>query len=150
MYWVFWSITQMSASVTSRIRFEVRFMIDAKIEVWFSRRKVEKAIAKISPRYFARSCVSILSATKFMVSSCLLQYRMKPGNQHDFAPDHSFKLLPTQFAVRWHNGRYRRTHRPARFCARSRMQRCVCGRQELLLDRALTSTSQHPQSLAQV
>src|SRR5712692_7466370 len=66
MYSVFLSITQMSASVTSRIKFDVRFMMDANIEVWFSRRKVEKAIAKINPRYFARSCVSIFRATKFM------------------------------------------------------------------------------------
>src|SRR5215468_3058903 len=43
-------------------------MILAKIELWFSRRNVEKAMAKISPIYFARSPVSILSATKFTES----------------------------------------------------------------------------------
>jgi hypothetical protein len=34
----------------------------AKIEVWFSRRNVENAMAKISPRYFARSPMSIRNA----------------------------------------------------------------------------------------
>src|ERR1700745_3481307 len=38
----------------------------AKIDVWFSSRKVQKAMAKISPRYLARSPVNILNATKFM------------------------------------------------------------------------------------
>src|SRR5260370_39501012 len=38
----------------------------AKIDVWFSRRKVQKAMAKISPRYLARSPVNIRNATKFM------------------------------------------------------------------------------------
>src|SRR5215813_5434730 len=39
----------------------------AKIDVWFSSRKVQKAIAKINPRYLARSPVNILRATKFTV-----------------------------------------------------------------------------------
>src|SRR2546430_15724711 len=39
----------------------------AKIDVWFSSRKVQKAMAKINPRYLARSPVSILRATKFTV-----------------------------------------------------------------------------------
>src|SRR5438128_12445860 len=38
----------------------------AKIDVWFSSRKVQKAMAKISPRYLARSPVNIRNATKFM------------------------------------------------------------------------------------
>jgi hypothetical protein len=38
----------------------------AKMEVWFSRRNVQKAMAKTSPKYFDRSPVSIRSATKFM------------------------------------------------------------------------------------
>src|SRR5215471_7710040 len=79
MYWVFLSMTQMSASVTSRIWLVVRFMIPAKIELWFSRRNVEKAIAKISPIYFARSPVSILRATKFTVS---LQSRGKRATSY--------------------------------------------------------------------
>src|SRR6516225_1618664 len=37
----------------------------AKIDVWFSSRKVQKAMAKINPRYLARSPVNILRATKF-------------------------------------------------------------------------------------
>src|SRR5690348_6487312 len=39
----------------------------AKIDVWFSSRKVQKAMAKINPRYLARSPVNILRATKFTV-----------------------------------------------------------------------------------
>src|SRR6266403_630545 len=35
----------------------------AKIDVWFSRRKVQKAMAKISPRYLARSPVNIRSSS---------------------------------------------------------------------------------------
>jgi hypothetical protein len=38
----------------------------AKIDVWFSNKKVQKAIAKISPRYLARSPVNIFSAIKFI------------------------------------------------------------------------------------
>src|SRR5260370_38298656 len=38
----------------------------AKIDVWFFSRTVQKAMAKISPRYLARSPVNILNATKFM------------------------------------------------------------------------------------
>src|SRR5262249_11568777 len=41
-------------------------MTPAKIELWFSSRKDANAIAKISPKYLARSPVSILIATKFM------------------------------------------------------------------------------------
>jgi hypothetical protein len=37
----------------------------AKIDVWFSSRKVQNAMAKINPRYLARSPVNILKATKF-------------------------------------------------------------------------------------
>src|SRR6266851_1120525 len=43
----------------------------AKIDVWFSSRKVQKAMAKINPRYLARSPVNILSATKFMTQPLL-------------------------------------------------------------------------------
>src|SRR6266576_3877315 len=43
----------------------------AKIDVWFSSRKVQKAIAKISPRYLARSPVNIFHAIKFMASALL-------------------------------------------------------------------------------
>src|SRR6266436_5218657 len=43
----------------------------AKIDVWFSSRKVQKAMAKISPRYLARSPVNILRATKFMTQPFL-------------------------------------------------------------------------------
>jgi hypothetical protein len=60
-------MTQMPASVTSRIWLPVRLRIPAKIEVWFSSRKVENAMAKISARYLARSPVNILSAMKFMI-----------------------------------------------------------------------------------
>src|SRR5262245_23411450 len=66
-YSVLGSITQMSASVTSAIWLPVRLRIPAKMELWFSSRKVQKAIVKTSPRYLARSPVSILSATKFIV-----------------------------------------------------------------------------------
>src|SRR5215475_945990 len=43
----------------------------AKIDVWFSSRKVQKAMAKINPRYLARSPVNILRATKFMTQPLL-------------------------------------------------------------------------------
>ena len=62
-YSVWGSMTQTSASVTSRIWLAVRRMMFAKIDVWFSRRNVQKAIAKTSPKYFARSPVSIRIAT---------------------------------------------------------------------------------------
>src|SRR5262245_24168735 len=68
-YSVCGSITQTSASVTSRIWLAVRFMMLAKIVVWFSSRKVQNAIAKTRPKYFARSPTSIRSATKFMAPS---------------------------------------------------------------------------------
>jgi hypothetical protein len=35
------------------------------MEVWFSSRKVQKAMAKIRPKYLARSPVSIRKAMKF-------------------------------------------------------------------------------------
>src|SRR5499426_3605339 len=63
------SITQSSASVTSAIWLPVRLRIPAKMDVWFSNRNVQKAMVKIRPRYLARSPVSILSATKFMLGS---------------------------------------------------------------------------------
>src|SRR5260370_15294975 len=69
-YSVCGSITQTSASVTSRIWLDVRRMMLAKIEVWFSRRKVQKAMANTRPKYLARSPVSIRSATKFMRHLC--------------------------------------------------------------------------------
>src|SRR5215510_3669421 len=68
-YSVLASITQISASVTSAIWLPVRLRIPAKMDVWFSNRNVQKAMVKISPRYLARSPVSILSATKFMLGS---------------------------------------------------------------------------------
>src|SRR5262249_2486644 len=68
-YSVFGSITQTSASVTSRTWLAVRRRMPAKIEVWFSSRKVQNAIATTRPKYLARSPVSIRSATKFMGSS---------------------------------------------------------------------------------
>src|SRR4029077_11767736 len=43
----------------------------AKIDVCFSSRKVQKEIAKISPRYLARSPVNIFHAIKFMASALL-------------------------------------------------------------------------------
>src|SRR4029453_776596 len=64
-----------SASVTSRIWLAVRFRMLAKIEVWFSSRNVQKAIANTSPKYLAGSPVSILKATKFMGSSSAWVYR---------------------------------------------------------------------------
>src|SRR5262245_50611839 len=42
----------------------------AKIEVWFSSRKVQKAMANTRPKYLARSPVSIRRATKFMRHLC--------------------------------------------------------------------------------
>ena len=66
-YSVFGSMTQTSASVTSRIWLAVRFRMLAKIEVWFSSRNVQNAMAKTRPKYLARSPVSIRSATKFMI-----------------------------------------------------------------------------------
>src|SRR5215510_294150 len=62
-------MTQTSASVTSRIWLAVRRMMFAKIDVWFSSRKVQKAIANTRPKYFARSPVSMRNATKFMSPS---------------------------------------------------------------------------------
>src|SRR5262245_16140987 len=45
-------------------------MMLAKIEVWFSSRKVQKAMANTRPKYLARSPVSIRRATKFMSHLC--------------------------------------------------------------------------------
>jgi hypothetical protein len=65
-------MTQTSASVTSSIWLAVRRRMLAKIEVWFSSRNVQKAIANTRPKYLARSPVSMRSATKFMSSSSVL------------------------------------------------------------------------------
>lgn len=62
------SMTQMAASVTSRIWLPVRRRIPAKIEVWFSRRKVEKAISEderevlgpVAGQHFERDEIHIL------------------------------------------------------------------------------------------
>ena len=64
-YSVLRSITQTFASVMSTIWLRVRSMMPAKIEAWCAIRKEENAMAKIRPKYLARSPVSILSATKF-------------------------------------------------------------------------------------
>src|SRR5207249_11226666 len=69
-YSVVGSMTQTSASVTSRIWLAVRRRMFAKMEVWFSRRKVQKAMANTRPKYLARSPVSIRRATKFMRHLC--------------------------------------------------------------------------------
>src|SRR6266568_773191 len=65
----------------------------AKIDVWFSSRKVQKAMAKINPRYLARSPVNILSATKFMYptpsKSRSLRYR---GHSTGFFRFHADEL----------------------------------------------------------
>src|SRR6266542_888813 len=66
-YSVLGSITQISASVRSAIWLPVRLRMPAKMDVWFCSRNVQKAMVKIRPRYLARSPVSILRATKFMV-----------------------------------------------------------------------------------
>ena len=58
-----------SRMVAANRRLPVRLRIPAKIEVWFSSRKVQKAIVKMKPRYLARSPVSILRATKFMLGA---------------------------------------------------------------------------------
>jgi hypothetical protein len=71
-YSVWGSMTQTSASVTSSIWLAVRRRMLAKIEVWFSSRNVQKAIANTRPKYLARSPVSMRSATKFMSSSSVL------------------------------------------------------------------------------
>ena len=75
-YSVFGSITQTSASVTSRIWLAVRFRMLVKIEVWFSSRNVQKAIAKTRPKYLARSPVSMRSAMKFMAATLLASERL--------------------------------------------------------------------------
>src|SRR5215472_12592616 len=44
-------------------------MMPMKMPTWLARRNDAKAIAKIRPKYLARSATSILSATKFMATS---------------------------------------------------------------------------------
>src|SRR6266566_3838553 len=70
-YSVIGSMIQISASVTSRIWLAGRLRMLAKIEVWFSSRNVQNAIAKTRPKYLARSPVSMRKATKFI--GCLLR-----------------------------------------------------------------------------
>src|SRR5262245_37168879 len=62
-------MTQMSASLASRIWLAVRNIRPEKIATWFDISIVEKAMPKISPRYLARSPSNILSATPFMRAS---------------------------------------------------------------------------------
>src|SRR5271154_2719023 len=57
---------QRSASTTSVIWLAVRFMSPQKIELCWAMRNVAKAIEKMSPRYLARSPVSIFRAMKCM------------------------------------------------------------------------------------
>src|SRR5262249_48079508 len=59
-------MTQMSASLASRIWLAVRNIRPEKIATWFDINIVEKAMPKISPMYLARSPSNILSATPFM------------------------------------------------------------------------------------
>src|ERR1017187_7895100 len=51
-------------------------MMPAKMELWCDIRNVEKATAKMRPRYLARSPMSICSATKFMIPSFLCELRI--------------------------------------------------------------------------
>src|SRR6516225_5185988 len=44
-------------------------MMPMKMPTWLARRNDAKAIAKIRPKYLARSATSILRATKFMATS---------------------------------------------------------------------------------
>src|SRR5262249_41299406 len=57
-----------------RIWLAVRRMMFAKIDVWFSSRNVQKAIANTKPKYFARSPVSMRNATKFMSPTPRIDY----------------------------------------------------------------------------
>src|SRR5215831_14822710 len=66
MYCVAGSMTQMSASVTSTIWDRVRFMRPPKIDTCWVIRNALKEIAKTSPRYLARSPVSMRMATQFI------------------------------------------------------------------------------------
>src|SRR5215467_3439637 len=59
-------MTQMSASLASRIWLAVRNIRPEKIATWFDISIVEKAMPKISPMYLARSPSNIRSATSFM------------------------------------------------------------------------------------
>jgi hypothetical protein len=47
----------------------VRFMMFAKIALWFSSRNVQNAMANTNPKYLARSPVSMRSATKFIAAA---------------------------------------------------------------------------------
>src|SRR5262249_32930241 len=58
------------------------------MELWFSSRNDAKAIAKINPRYLARSPVNILIATKFMGRS---PYPAAERLARDEASRHSMK-----------------------------------------------------------
>src|SRR6266850_1473445 len=60
----------------------------AKIDVWFSSRKVQKAIAKISPRYLARSPVNIFHAIKFMTPALLTLF---PRRRLRFVPSRALE-----------------------------------------------------------
>src|SRR5262245_38241108 len=101
-YSVLGSITQTSASVTSRIWLAVRFRMLAKIEVWFSSRNVQKAIAKTKPKYLARSPVSMRRATKFMAVPLRarggLQRRRArpegPEGEHHHSREHAGRRRP--------------------------------------------------------
>src|SRR5262249_5749053 len=84
-YSVLASITQISASVISAIWLPVRLRIPAKMDVWFSRRNVQKAMVKTRPRYLARSPVSILSATKF-IRRPPNRDKQTPHREHPTAP----------------------------------------------------------------
>src|SRR5258707_14916153 len=67
----------------------------AKIDVWFSSRKVQKAMEKINPRYLERSPVNILSATKFMTQPLLNR-----NSSHTEAPLRAFSdFTPMNSAV---------------------------------------------------
>src|SRR5215469_504308 len=81
-YCVLRSITQRLASGTSIIWLVVRRMIPAKIELWCDIRKVEKATAKIRPRYLARSPRSICSATKFIRKPLFLNRLLDVNGVH--------------------------------------------------------------------
>src|SRR5262249_50043937 len=75
-YCVFASITQIRASRTSLIWLLVRSMMPTKIELWWDIRKVENAMAKIRPRYLARSPVNICQATKFIPAPPPIELRL--------------------------------------------------------------------------
>src|SRR5579864_1210521 len=66
----------MLASLTSLIWLVVRSMMPAKMVLWCDIKKVEKATAKMRPRYFARSPISICRATKFIISNLQSEPRL--------------------------------------------------------------------------